>query len=360
MESATEYNLEQLIERILRLNLSLVNPGLITAGKISENKEQLIAILTRLEDASKELNTKSLYIQNRTDRLNEMVEMLLKYTLMDFSQKLIISDAGDELDAIALGLNTLGEELESHIKRLKENEAEMEKKTEDLLRSNKQLEQFVYIASHDLQEPLRTISNYVNLFEEDYKDKLAESSVKYLDRITKATRRMQLLITELLEYARVGRTQEAAAVDCNILLEEVSKDISASIEESGAVIQSGILPIVYGNFLELKSLFQNLISNAVKFRKKDVPLVVQINALSNPDEWIFAVKDNGIGIERKFHERIFLIFQKLHNEREYSGTGIGLAHCKKIVEVHKGRIWVESEPGTGSTFYFTIPKGTGQ
>ena len=349
MESDKTVKLDERIEKILNLNLKLIKCDARVPGNISENPEQLDAIINGLEEVSDVLNAQSTFIEERTQRLNKLVDLLLNYTLMDFSQQIEISERGDELDAIGLGLNTLGEELDSHINQLKE-------RTDDLLRSNKQLEQFVYIASHDLQEPLRTLSNYVNLFRDDYKENLGESSSKYLEVISNSTERMRLLITDLLEYARVGEEHRLTVINCNELLNEVEHDLEASIYESNTTINTDNLPVITANYSELKSLFQNLISNAIKFKKANEPPVIHITALENDEYWTFEIRDNGIGMENQYLDRIFSIFQRLHSKKQYAGTGIGLAHCKKIVELHRGRIWVNSEFGKGSNFYFTIAK----
>ena len=233
-------------------------------------------------------------------------------------------------------------------KKLTEFATELEEK-------NKELEQFAYMASHDLQEPLRTISNYVSLFEKQNIGKLEKKSGEYLNYILEATIRMRALINDLLEYSRIGKDKIATQIDCNKILEEVMKDMDAAIKESNAEIKSDQLPTVNG-YPELKSLFQNLLSNAIKFRKKNTQLIINITAQSKDKEWLFAVKDNGIGIDKIHHEKLFKIFVRLHNQQEYPGTGIGLAQCKKIVELSGGKIWLESEPDKGSPFYFTLPK----
>jgi signal transduction histidine kinase len=233
----------------------------------------------------------------------------------------------------------------------------MNQMTDQLVQSNKELGQFAYITSHDLQEPLRTITNYTDLFQEDYRGKLGDEGDKYLNSINKATVRMSNLIKDILEYSRIGKNKVFESVDCNKIVNDVLHDLETAIQESNAVINVGKLPVING-YSELRSLFQNLISNAIKYRKKDQQLVIDIGASKGEDEWNFWVKDNGIGIENIYFERIFTIFQKLHSQKEYPGTGIGLANCKKIVELHGGKIWVSSEPNIGSTFYFTIPQIT--
>jgi len=235
--------------------------------------------------------------------------------------------------------------------------ADVNQMAEHLILSNKELEQVAYIASHDLQEPLRTISNFSGLFQRKYKDKLDADAEEYMTFINEATARMQSLVKDLLDYSTLGNHRSMITINCNKLLMEVMQDIDAAINENEAEIHADPLPVIEG-YAELKSLFQNLISNAIKFRKKDIPPVIHISAKGDEKEWLFSVSDNGIGMEAIYHERIFTIFQKLHSNSQYAGNGIGLAHCKKIVELHLGKIWVASEPGKGSIFYFTLPKHT--
>ena len=232
----------------------------------------------------------------------------------------------------------------------------IEKMNSKLTRSNKEIEQFAYIASHDLQEPLRTISNYASLFQKRYEGKLDKEADRHLDVINKATGRMQTLIRDLLDYSRIGLEKKNSDVDCNLLLKDILNDMSIGIAENKATVNVGELPIVNGYHSGLKSLFQNLISNAIKFKKPDVNPMVSITAKEKGRVWVFAIKDNGIGIDKAFYDKLFIIFQRLHNKAEYPGTGIGLAHCNKIVELHGGKIWIDSEPGQGSAFYFTIPQ----
>src|ERR1035437_4479334 len=231
---------------------------------------------------------------------------------------------------------------------------EAEQANIDLERKNKELEQFAYVASHDLQEPLRTTSSFVELIQKQYKGQLDEKADKYFSFIAQSSDRMKVLIKDLLDYSRIGRKKELEEVDCNIMLNEVLADLGTAINETGAEITTEQLPVVNGYLTEIKQLFQNLIINAIKFRKKTIPPQINISVQKISGYWQFAFKDNGIGIAKENNERIFIIFQRLHTRNEYEGSGIGLSHCKKIVEQHKGRIWVESAPGEGSTFHFTI------
>ncbi|MDF2188791.1 PAS domain-containing sensor histidine kinase [Paraflavitalea sp. CAU 1676] len=233
-------------------------------------------------------------------------------------------------------------------------ERKVKQRTEELERKNKELEQFAYVASHDMQEPLRTTASFVDLLRKQYKGKLDENADKYLDYIVQSSDRMKILIRDLLDYSRLGREKEKRQVDCNSIIEQVKADLNRVIRESQAEIRSGKLPLLDGFPTELKLLFQNLVSNSIKFRRPGIPPTVAINASRCNGAWQFSVTDNGIGIESQYQEKIFVIFQRLHNRTDYEGSGIGLAHCKKIVELHGGQIWVESIPGEGSTFHFTI------
>ncbi|SFW24744.1 sensor histidine kinase [Chitinophaga sancti] len=219
---------------------------------------------------------------------------------------------------------------------------------------NKELEQFTYIASHDLQEPLRSISTLVELVAKEYAGKLDDTADSYLRFIRQSSNRMSDLIKALLDYSRIGKVKVKEAVDCNQVVLNAVDDLRTAIHESKAQVVLENLPIVQAYPVELKLLFQNLLSNAIKFRQKHVPPVVRITCVKKEHEYEFTFADNGIGIAPRYQEKVFEIFQRLHNQLQYEGTGIGLAHCKKIVTLHGGRIWLSSIPGEGSQFYFTI------
>ncbi len=226
---------------------------------------------------------------------------------------------------------------------------------QELTRSNAELEQFAYVASHDLQAPLGTIVGYAQLLERRFNDELDAQGNKFIGNIVNACVRMQALIDDLLEYSRVGISLKPfELIDCNQVFEDACANLQLAIRKNQATVTRGDLPRVTGDSFQLLQLFQNLIDNAIKYRSSSAP-VVQVGASRQGDNWVFSVQDNGIGIAEQYHPRIFQIFQRLHTQAEYSGTGIGLAICQKIVDRHGGRLWVESEPDRGSTFYFSVP-----
>ncbi len=234
-------------------------------------------------------------------------------------------------------------------------EKRVEERTTELKRSNHDLEQFAYIASHDLQEPLRTLSTYTQLLAHHYEGTLDLEVDEFIHFIVDNSSRMQELIKDLLNYSRVGqKDEEATEISSEALWEQTVYLFEESIAESGAIITHDPLPMVFANATLLGQVLQNLLSNALKFRGQEPPRI-HISAERKDENWLFAVRDNGIGIDPRFSERIFAIFQRLHPRTTYSGTGIGLAICKKVIEHYGGKIWMESTPGQGATFYFTIP-----
>lgn len=233
-------------------------------------------------------------------------------------------------------------------------EETLAKKADELARSNADLEQFAYIASHDLQEPLRMIAGFTELLARRYQGKLGEDADEFISYVVSGTNHMKDLINALLDYSRVGtKGKPFAPVDCRAACDHAMGHLALAIAEHGAAIEVGPLPIVMGDEIQVIQLFQNLIGNAVKFHGPEPPRVA-VSAQKHNGEWIFAVRDNGIGIDPRYFDRIFTIFQQVHGKKEYPGTGIGLAVCKKIVERHGGRMWVESEDGKGTTFFFTL------
>ena len=234
-------------------------------------------------------------------------------------------------------------------------EEDLARKIDELARSNADLEQFAYVASHDLQEPLRMVTAYTQLLSERYHGQLDESAAKFLGYASEGAQRMQVLIQDLLAFSRVGRNSAACgSVDCNAVMADVLLTLASAILESGAVVTHAGLPAVWGVRTQMAQVFQNLIGNAIKFRGKEPP-VVSVQSEKSGQHWQFSVSDNGIGIPPEYAENIFVVFQRLHTRSEYPGNGIGLAICKKIIERCGGRIWMESQAGSGSTFKFIMP-----
>lgn len=237
----------------------------------------------------------------------------------------------------------------------KQSAEKMQAQIKELVRSNSELEQFAYVVTHDLQEPLRAINGFVQMLRKYSDHQLDERANTLISHVVSGTDRMQALIADLLTYAQIDGNQALVEVDCEKLLNNVLTDLLVVINECNAVITHEKLPIVKGIPFQLIQLFNNLINNALKFRREQPPKI-HIGIEENLVEWVFSVADNGIGIEEQYLERIFKVFQRLHTRREYVGTGIGLSICKKVVEYHHGKIWINSQPNVGSTVYFTVPK----
>jgi len=241
----------------------------------------------------------------------------------------------------------------------KRAEEARERRTEELARSNAELERFAYVASHDLQEPLRMVSSYVQLLARRYEGKLDSDADEFIHFAVDGAGRMQRLITDLLAFSRVGRTgKEFEPTSLDAALDRALLNLQMAIDESGTAVTRDPMPVILGDPTQMVQVFQNLVGNAVKFRGTEPPRV-HVSVRPNGGEWLLAVRDNGIGVDAQYAERIFIIFQRLHG-REYPGTGIGLPISRKIIERHGGRMWVESEPGKGSTFFFTLPRLPGR
>lgn len=310
--------------------------SLVDASKlIIEKKDYSVRVPLKTADELGEL----------TDTFNQMLA-----DIQERDQELVQANSELHQQIDARG------QAEEQLKLLNEQlEQRVADRTEELQRSNQELEQFAYVASHDLQEPLRMVSSYMQLIERRYKGKLDADADQFIDFAVDGAKRMQALIQALLAYSRVGsRGKPLEPTSCAKVLEEVMSNLQLAIEEAGAIVTHDEMPTVMADATQLSQLLQNLISNALKFRGAEAPRI-HLGVKKEKGNWKFSVHDNGIGIEKQFFDRIFVIFQRLHTRGEYPGTGIGLAVCRKIVERHGGRIWLESEPGKGTTFYFTIP-----
>jgi two-component system sensor histidine kinase/response regulator len=264
------------------------------------------------------------------------------------------------LQAMRRQLQAQNRQLQQEIAVRQQAEAVLAQRSDELVRSNAELEQLAYVASHDLQEPLRMVASYLQLLEQRYGGKLDADAHEFIGFAVDGAKRMQALIDDLLSYSRVGtKAKPLQAIDGDAALKVALHSLRLAIEESGAQIQCATLPRVRGDALQLAQLFQNLLTNAIKFRGERAPRI-EVRVEADNGFWRFEVEDNGIGIAAEYFDRIFVMFQRLHNRSKYPGTGIGLAICKRIIERHGGRIWVESTPGQGSVFKFTLPQIKGE
>jgi signal transduction histidine kinase len=260
-----------------------------------------------------------------------------------------------EMRAVGLDVNRMRERILAELSALQAAHADLEARTEDLQRSNSELEQFAYVASHDLQEPLRKVASFCQLLQRRYAGRLDAKADEYIEHAVDGAKRMQALINDLLAFSRVGRTaQRREPVSCAVLLAQAWANLAPEVRRTHATIEVGELPVVLGEATLLTAVFQNLINNALKFRADEAPRI-SVSVRRDGEDWLFSFSDNGIGIEPEYADRVFVIFQRLHDKAAYPGTGIGLAMVKKIIEYHGGRIWLDTTVTTGARFWFTLP-----
>ena len=310
-----DYNLEK---RYIHFNGEIVW-GNVNVSAIKDQNNRLVKILVLIEDITRQKQMETLFLK-RTDKLDAINEIL----------DLKMED---------------NEEVEYRLKQM----------IKELKMSNQELERFAYVSSHDLKEPLRMIISFLQLLKSRYYNSLDQDANDFIDFAVEGAQRMDMMINDLLQFSRVGNDREFKYLDCEIVVKNTISNLNQLIEDNDAEVVHGALPKIHANEELMNQLFQNLIDNAIKYRR-DVNPCININSYENDDDHLFSVSDNGIGIEKQHLDRIFTVFQRLHSRDEYEGTGIGLAISKKIVEQHNGKMWAESEPGVGTTFYFTIPK----
>ncbi len=302
-------------------------------------------------------------VDNQSDlsNLNMVISLVVIWTCFTLvfiarSGFFSLERTNDQLSESSLVLLDKVKELDLKQQLLSDHKKELENLNNELLAKNRELERFTSITSHDLQEPLRTIGNMTHLISKNYYANFDNQGKKMLGYVTTATERMSALIKGLLDFSRLGNKRDYELVDCQDLVDTIVQDLDAALTASKGKVIFNELPLVKGNPLELRMLFQNLISNGLKFSKPAVLPIIEITAKKDNRQIKFCVKDNGIGIEEADYDKIFLIFQRLHNVEEFEGTGLGLAYCRKIVELHGGKIWVKSKKEEGSSFYFTLAK----
>ncbi|MTK63189.1 MAG: PAS domain S-box protein [Methanobacterium sp.] len=310
-----DYHLEK---RYIHFNGEIIW-GNVNVSAIKDQNNRLVKILVLVEDINRQKQMEKLFLK-RTDKLDS-IRQILDLKMED------------------------NEEVENRLKQL----------IKELKMSNQELERFAYVSSHDLKEPLRMIISFLQLLKSRYYNNLDQDANDFIDFAVEGAQRMDMMINDLLQFSRVGNERDFKYLDCEIVVRNTISNLSQLIENNDATVVHGALPKIHANEELMAQLFQNLIGNAIKYRR-DVKPHISIDSSEKEEDYLFSVSDNGIGIEKQHLDRIFTVFQRLHSREEYEGTGIGLAISKKIVQQHNGKIWAKSEPGLGTTFYFTIPK----
>ncbi|MCK5150335.1 MAG: HAMP domain-containing protein, partial [Candidatus Thorarchaeota archaeon] len=310
-------------------------------------------IMTSFLSAGLFLTIGLVILRSLTEPMTKLTDITVKISDGDFSQR-AAATSDDEISILAQSFNTMADTL---INMNTELEKRVTNRTVELARSNADLEQFAYVISHDLQEPLRMIVSYLQLIETRYRDKIADEVNEFIDFAIDGAKRMKVMINDLLMYSRVGRKLgPTESVELMGIVSSVLANLRMMVDETNAIVEYENIPSVLANRAHMNMLFQNLISNAIKFRSEEPP-IVRIKARHDGKYWIFSISDNGIGIDSDYYDRLFKVFQRLHPIGEYEGSGIGLAICKRVVENLGGEIWLESELNVGTTFYFSIPEG---
>jgi light-regulated signal transduction histidine kinase (bacteriophytochrome) len=393
------------LEKIIEVIQSIATGNFDARAEVTMNTDIIDAVATGINMLVEELENGMIGLKYVDERTSEILEIIQKIARGDYTKLCEFREKNDSFDALAIGVNMMIDDIKNNLEKDKQRVSELDKaytelqaaqaaslnimedldeqrkelsnlnkklqkeivehkRTEEKLkvtmkeleRSNSELEQFAYVASHDLQEPLRMISSYMQLLERRYKDKLDTDAKEFINYAVDGATRMQRMINDMLTYSRVGtRGKPFSRTECKKVLKIALMNLKASIETNDSEVTYDTLPTLDVDEMQFSQLFQNLIGNAIKFHGKEKPRI-HVSASEKENEWLFSVQDNGIGIDPGNIERIFQIFNRGSISKEFSGTGIGLAVCKKIVERHGGRIWVESELGKGSTFHFTIHK----
>ena len=309
------------------------------------------AVLNILDDSAEE---KAMLESSQRAFLNILDDFSGEKRRLEDSQRAVLNILED-FEEEKLKVENFNLYLQKEVADRQDAERALLAKGQALTRSNADLEQFAYVASHDLQEPLRMVSSYMQLFSRRFKDQVDPEAARYIEYAVEGAKRMQSLISGLLEYSRVGREEQSQLIDSNKALQLAIANLQSVITESDAKIEFTNLPKVVCDLTQLVQVFQNLIGNAIKFRPANGVPRISVQCAREGSEWKFSVSDNGIGIEKRHSDRIFVIFQRLHTRGDYPGTGLGLSICRKVIDRHGGRIWVESTVDYGSTFYFTLP-----
>ncbi|MDP2387595.1 MAG: ATP-binding protein [Bacteroidota bacterium] len=368
-EAGNIYSTDERIEQIYSLLIKYTQGDFIERGEISEKGDELDAIIVGLNILGEELQSSGRILSQFETRVNATMNILLSYTLMDFSEKLEITGAGDEMDAIAVGLNTLAEELGAAKEKEKESIEKLEKKTNEVLRlnaaleenihklevANKELEAFTYSVSHDLRAPLRAIHSYTKILSDEYLSGADADGKNMMNSVMRNAKKMGQLIDDLLAFSKVGKKElQLSNVDMTKLAENVLEDLKASMSSCKANVKVLSLPQANADYNLMGNVLGNLISNAIKYSSAKENSEVEIGCKEMEGKQVYYVKDNGAGFDMKYYDKLFGVFQRLHGADEFEGTGVGLALVKRIVTRHGGKIWAEGKLDEGATFYFSL------
>ena len=360
---------DERIDKIYDLLVKYTTSDFSARETISEKGDELDAIILGLNTLGEEMQASGKALKRFEERVNILMEVLLQYTLMDFSNVIEISEAGDELDAIAVGLNTLAEELkvskekddyntkkiEEKANQITELNAALENNILQLEIVNKELEAFTYSVSHDLRAPLRAIHGYTKILSEEYLTNVDEDGISMLNSVMRNAKKMGQLIDDLLAFSKIGRKElQMSTVNMNKLAETCLSDLKASLPPIKTKICINPLPDAVGDYSLLGLVFTNLISNAIKYSSSKAAPEVEIGAKGEGNNVVYYIKDNGAGFDMQYYNKLFGVFQRLHAAEDFEGTGVGLALVKRIITKHHGKIWAEGKLDEGATFYFSL------
>jgi light-regulated signal transduction histidine kinase (bacteriophytochrome) len=343
--------IEKIYAQILRYTTSDFNER----GQISDKGDELDAITVGLNTLGEELQASGRAVKQFNERITGLMEVLLRYTLMDFSAKAEISESGDELDAIAVGLNTMAEELKVAQESETFSREQLEAKAVELETVNKELEAFTYSVSHDLRSPLRAIHGYTKIILDEYTAKFDESGADMMLSVMRNAKKMGQLIDDLLAFSRTGRKElMKKEIDMKQLASSIMEELKTTLPPFNAKVNILELPPAHADYSLMSQVFVNLISNAIKYSSTKPAPEVTIGATERKDGTVYYIADNGVGFDMQYYDKLFGVFQRLHSAEEFEGTGVGLALIKRIITRHGGKIWAEAKPGEGATFYFTL------
>lgn len=364
-----EFNQDNRMELIYNQIVQYTTADFSNRLPVSESGDELDGIIVGLNTLGEELQASGKALKHFEKRVDALMEIFLHYTLMDFSKQVEISEAGDELDAIGVGLNTLVDELKASKEVQLSYEKHLEDKANEILKlntalenniiklenANRELEAFTYSVSHDLRAPLRAIHGYTKIISQDYAGKFDSDGIEMMNAVMRNAKKMGQLIDDLLAFSKIGKSElQKSTINMAQLAELIIKELKNSMPVFKAKVTVHTLPSVIGDYNLISLVLTNLISNAIKYSSAKTNAEVEIGYLNKNNETVYYVKDNGAGFDMQYYDKLFGVFQRLHSSEEFEGTGVGLALVKRIVLRHNGKIWAESKLGEGATFYFSL------